>query len=260
MEISESTVVKHIESLQYTFSINVMLRRQCWNTNRNVKGRCTVKDLRQSFSLHEGPYRQSFSLHEGPSSEFLSAWRTFVRVSLCMKVLRQCFSLHEGSSSTFLSAWRAFVKVSLCMKGLRQSFSLHEGPYRQSFSLHEGPSSEFLSAWRTFVRVSSFLRTCNFVFQIQTCDSSLLGGASFTFDQAVANYRVTSHESLLLRLTGEVLFFLLFLKTTILTLPAVCRRTFVNVNSIVSLFKTVLRGFSKRAAEALNLLTWVPYI
>ena len=244
MEISESTVVKHIESLQYTFSINVMLRRQCWNTNRNVKGRCTVKDLRQSFSLHEGP-----------SSEFLSAWRTFVRVSLCMKVLRQCFSLHEGSSSTFLSAWRAFVKVSLCMKGLRQSFSLHEGPYRQSFSLHEGPSSEFLSAWRTFVRVSSFLRTCNFVFQIQTCDSSLLGGASFTFDRAVANYRVTSHESLLLMLTGEVLFFLLFLKTTILTLPAVCRRTFVNVNSIVSLFKTVLRGFPKRAAEALNLLT-----
>ena len=41
------------------------------NTNRNVKGRCTVKDLRQSFSLHKGPYRQSFSLHEGPSSEFL---------------------------------------------------------------------------------------------------------------------------------------------------------------------------------------------
>ena len=161
-----------------------------------------------------------------------------------MKDLRQSFSLHEGPSSVFLSAWRIFVNVSLCMKGLRQSFSLHERS-----------SSEFLSAWRTFVRVSSFLRTCNFVFQIQTCDSSLLGGASFTFDRAVANYRVTSHESLLLMLTGEVLFFLLFLKTTILTLPAVCRRTFVNVNSIVSLFKTVLRGFPKRAAEALNLLT-----
>ena len=158
MEISESTVVKHIESLQYTFSINVMLRRQCWNTNRNVKGRCTVKDLRQSFSLHEGPYRQSFSLHEGPSSEFLSAWRSFVSVSLCMKDLRQRFSLHEGPSSKFLSVWKVFVRVSLCMKDLIVRVSLCMKVLRQSFSLHEGLSSEFLVSCALVILFFKFRR------------------------------------------------------------------------------------------------------